>query len=90
MLAACGPAQAEFQNADPVGYESCAHYSRSIGAGGNYRRDAEHAAAETGLSAETEAIRNAIDDRNNGTEGAPMIRDAKQFIRACKKSGFSF
>lgn len=80
----------DFRGTDPVGYEACAHYARSIGAGGNYRRDAEHQAAETGLQSDTERIRSAIDDRNNGADGAPMIRDADAFISACKKSGFNF
>ena len=47
-------------------------------------------AANLALEAETAGIRTAVDDRNAGADGAPVIPVLSDFEDACKDAGFNF
>ena len=68
-LVGCGPSSSEFQDADPTGYDACAAFGRAQGAGGETYSAEIRVASESGLAADSQAISDAVDDRNGGADG---------------------
>lgn len=89
-LTACGPSPDEFRDSDPMGYQACERFESADGAGGDVYHSNIGSAAELGLKSTTPEIRDAVDDRNGGAEGAPVIPDHGDFRDACKAAGYSF
>lgn len=90
LLAGCGASDYEFSKADPTGYDACQAFAQSRDAGGDFYRDGMDQAATLGVGAKTSGIREAIDDRDGGVDGAPVIPVLDDFEDACKGAGFDF
>lgn len=78
-VAACGPSAVEFREADPTGYDACSAFAQAQGAGGETYRALVGEAADLGLKADTAAVRAAVDDRNGGADGDPVLSDLDGF-----------
>ncbi|WP_265521330.1 hypothetical protein [Oerskovia flava] len=80
-----------FQENDTYGYRACDHFERSDGAGGNVHRELTRAAAKLALDSNDRRIQEAVDDRNGGQDGAPLLlRAGKELRDACKSAGYDF
>lgn len=90
LLAGCGACAGQFREADPTGYDACSAFAQSRGAGGSVRGDALDRAATLGMDAGTSSIREGVDDRDGGTDGAAVIPVLDDFEDACKGAGFDF
>lgn len=88
-LTACASAD-DFRSEDPAGYTACEHYDGAKGAGGSVFHDEISAAAKSGADSTTPEIRDLVDDRNGGQDGAPIITDQGGFEDACENAGYDF
>lgn len=89
MVAACAPAPEDFQAVDERGYQACLLFD-SQGAGGTNYTEHIRGAARRAAESKTPAIRGAVDDRNRGRDGDPVISDLRALKKACQKAGYRF
>lgn len=84
------PSPEQFREHDPHGYQACAAFEYSDGAGGEtYHQNISRAADEGVLSADDD-IRDAVDAGTGERDGAPAILNLGDFRSACKSAGYRF